>query len=260
VIAPRVLIVDPEAHFRATLVRSLARDKRMTVVGEAANGMEAVHGVFSLKPDVVLIDPRTPNHDGIKATRRIAADHPEVKVLVLTSSDTDASVLDALSAGASGYVLKESPREAVIAAVVAVAAGERVISAPVVGLLLKMLDRQTSNTQEFHNGLSRRRVEILRMLASGMNNKQIAQQVGLRDTTVRNYVSSIYRQLHIDGRSQAILYAFRTGLVDADDIGAGQLQGLSHPEPLDHSGSGHCVESIDGYGAERCNPAPTPCE
>jgi DNA-binding NarL/FixJ family response regulator len=212
--ALRVLIVDPQTLFRAALVRLLDDDERVKVVGEARDGLEAIEKVSSLKPDIVLMDIRMPNLDGIEATRQIVATHPDLKVLILTSFEADSYVIQALKAGASGYMLKDSQADAVVSSILAVAAGKQVMSGRVVSRVLEMVTRTIKPT-EFHDGLTRREIEILKMLASGMGDRQIAYKLRLRHKTIRNHVSNLYRKLQISDRSQAVLYAMRKGLIDA---------------------------------------------
>src|SRR3979411_2790265 len=131
VTVPRVLIADDQTLFRSGLARLLDEDERVEVVGEAVDGLDAVQKVPSLKPDIVLMDLRMPNLDGIEATRKIVADHPQVKVLILTTFEADNHVIQALKVGASGYILKDSQADAIVSSILAVAAGERVMSGPV---------------------------------------------------------------------------------------------------------------------------------
>ena len=213
VAVPRVLIVDDQTLFRSGLSRLLDGDERVNVVGEAGDGAEAVQKVSSLKPDIVLMDLRMPNLDGIEATRQIVAEHPGVRVLILTTFEADNHVIKALKAGASGYVLKDSQAYAIVSSILAVAAGEHVMSGAVASRVLEMLIR-TTTPQELFDGLSRREIEILTMVAGGMPNKQIAYQLKISEKTVRNHVSNMYEKLQIHDRSQAVLYAVRKGLVE----------------------------------------------
>jgi DNA-binding NarL/FixJ family response regulator len=213
VTVPRVLIVDDQTLFRSGLARLLDEDARVEVVGEAADGLEAVEKVASVKPDIVLMDLRMPNLDGIEATRKIVADHPRVKVLILTTFEADNHVIQALKVGASGYILKDSQPDAIVSSILAVAAGERVMSGPVASRVLEMLTG-TTTPKEFYDGLTVREIEILKMLASGMANKQIAYKLKISEKTVRNHVSNMYEKLQIYDRSQAVLYAVRKGLVE----------------------------------------------
>jgi DNA-binding NarL/FixJ family response regulator len=209
----RVLIADDQTLFRSGLARLLDVDDRVTVVGEAVDGLDAVKLAASLKPDVVLMDIKMPNLDGIEATRRIISDNPKVRVLMLTTFEADNHVIQALKAGASGYVLKDSQASAIVSSVLAVVAGERVMASAVANRVLEMLTGATT-PKEFYDGLTAREVEILKMLATGMANKQIAFKLKISDKTVRNHVSNMYEKLNIFDRSQAVLYAVRKGLVE----------------------------------------------
>jgi DNA-binding NarL/FixJ family response regulator len=213
VTVPRVLIVDDQTLFRSGLARLLDEDKRVTVVGEAGDGLEAVQQVASVKPDIVLMDLRMPNLDGIEATQKIVAEHPGVKVLILTTFEADNHVIQALKVGASGYILKDSKADAIVSSILAVASGERVMSGAVASRVLEMLTGNTT-PKEFYDGLTVREIEILKMLASGMANKQIAYKLKISEKTVRNHVSNMYEKLQIYDRSQAVLYAVRKGLVE----------------------------------------------
>jgi DNA-binding NarL/FixJ family response regulator len=209
----RVLIVDDQSLFRAGLSRLLQADPRIEIVGEAADGAEAVKAAGSLKPDVVLMDLKMPNLDGIAATKEIAANHPDVKVLILTSFDADSQVIQALKAGANGYLLKDANVESVVSSLLAVVAGERVMASAVVNRVLEMLTGSTS-TKEFYDGLTAREMEILKLLAGGMANKQIAFHLTISEKTVRNHVSNMYEKLNVFDRTQAALYAVRKGLIE----------------------------------------------
>jgi DNA-binding NarL/FixJ family response regulator len=151
--------------------------------------------------------------DGVEATRQILASSPEVKVLILSTFDADSHVLAALKAGASGYVLKDSTPEAVVSSILAVNLGERVMAGAVANRVLEMIDGNTT-PKEFYDGLTAREMEILRLIATGAPNKQIAFRLKISEKTVRNHVSNMYEKLHIYDRSQAVLYAVRKGLVD----------------------------------------------
>ena len=209
----RVLIADDQTLFRSGLARLLDGDDRVTDDGEAFDGLEAVKLAASLKPDVVLMDIKMPNLDGIEATRRIVAESPKSKVLMLTTFEADNHVIQALKAGASGYVLKDSEASAIVSSILAVVAGERVMASAVANRVLEMLTGATT-PKEFYDGLTAREVEILKMLATGMANKQIAYKLKISEKTVRNHVSNMYEKLGIYDRAQAVLYAVRKGLVE----------------------------------------------
>jgi DNA-binding NarL/FixJ family response regulator len=211
--AARVLVVDDQTLFRTGLASLLAADERVEVVGQAIDGAEAVKQAVKLKPDVVLMDIKMPNVDGIEATRQIIEGVPGVRVLVLTTFETDSQVIQALKAGASGYVLKDSSAAAIVSSIVAVMAGERVMASAVANRVLEMLTG-TTTPKEFYDGLTNREIEILKLLASGMANKQIAYRLKISEKTVRNHVSNTYEKLGIYDRSQAVLYAVRKGLVE----------------------------------------------
>ena len=209
----RVVIADDQNLFRSGLVRLLEADPRIQIVGQAADGLDVVKKVGALKPDVVLMDLKMPNLDGIEATRRIVAEHPEVKVLILTTFESDSYVLQALRAGASGYVLKDSQVDAIVSSMLAVMSGERVMASAVANRVIDMLTG-TSTPKEFYDGLTAREVEILKLIAIGQANKQIARRLEISEKTVRNHVSNMYEKLNIYDRSQAVLYAVRKGLVE----------------------------------------------
>ena len=200
----RVVVVDDQALFRTGLARLLNEDERIEVVGQAEDGLAALSVVAKLKPDVVLMDLKMPNLDGIEATRRMLANNPETKVLILTSFDADTSIIQALKAGAAGYVLKDSQADGIVSSILAVMSGERVMASAVAQRVLDMLT----------GTITTREVEILKLLASGMANKQIAYKLGISEKTVRNHVSNMYEKLQIFDRAQAVLYAVRKGLIE----------------------------------------------
>ena len=211
--AVRVLIADDQTLFRAGLARLLNEDQRIQVVGQALDGQDAVKQAAKLKPDVVLMDVRMPLVDGIEATRQITEADPNIKVLMLSTFDTDSNVIQALKAGASGYVLKDASADAIASSIVAVMSGERVMASAVANRVLEMLTGRAT-PKEFYDGLTNREVEILKLLASGMANKQIAHRLKISEKTVRNHVSNTYEKLGISDRSRAVLYAVRKGLVE----------------------------------------------
>lgn len=211
--AARVLVVDDQTLFRTGLTSLLNEDERVEVVGQAVDGADAVKQAIKLKPDVVLMDIKMPNTDGIEATRQIVEQVPGIKVLILTTFETDSQVIQALKAGASGYVLKDSSAAGIVSSIVAVMSGERVMASAVANRVLEMLTG-TATPKEFYDGLTNREVEILKLLANGMANKQIAYRLKISEKTVRNHVSNMYEKLGIYDRSQAVLYAVKKGLVE----------------------------------------------
>ena len=209
----RVLVADDQTLFRAGLARLLDSDERVKVVGEAADGAEAVRRAAELEPDVVLMDLKMPNLDGIKATEQIVARNAACRVLILTSFEADSHVIEALRAGAGGYVLKDASPESIVRSILAVHAGERVMASAVVQRVVGMLTGDAT-PRDYFDGLTPREVEILKLIASGSANKQIAYMLRISEKTVRNHISNVYEKLQIFDRSQAVLYAVRKGLVE----------------------------------------------
>jgi DNA-binding NarL/FixJ family response regulator len=208
----RVLLADDQTLFRSGLARLLSDDPRVTVVAQAADGHEAVRLCDELKPDVVLMDIRMPNLDGIKATVEIVASHADIPVLILTTLEADTHVLEALRAGASGYVLKDATPESIVSSLLTVKSGGRVMASAIAQRVLGMLTGDTT-PKDFYDGLTAREVEILKLIAGGSANKQIAYKLAISEKTVRNHISHLYEKLHIYDRSQAVLYAVRKGLI-----------------------------------------------
>jgi len=214
----RVLVVDDQALFREALVALLAVQAGIDVVGEAANGQEAIEAVGRLRPDVVLMDLRMPVLDGVGATRRLRVDHPGVRVLALTTFDGDAEVFPALRAGAVGYLLKDATTERLVEAVVAADRGESVLAPSVAAKLVARVATLPDPApgpapQPLVDPLTDRELEVLRHLAAGKSNREIAQAVFLTEGTVKNHVTSILAKLGARDRTQAALRASALGLL-----------------------------------------------
>jgi DNA-binding NarL/FixJ family response regulator len=209
----RVLIADDQTLFRRGLARLLEEDSRIALVGEAKDGLDAVQKAAALEPDVVLMDLRMPGLDGPEATEQIIRKNPAVKVLILSTFEADNYVLQALRSGASGYILKDAEPAAIASSIMAVMSGERVMAGPVANRVLDMLTG-ASSPKEFYDGLTAREVEILKLMAKGQANKQIAFNLKISEKTVRNHISHIYEKLQIYDRAQAVLYAVRKALVE----------------------------------------------
>jgi len=211
----RVIVVDDHDLLRKG-VRDLLTEHGLQVVGEAADGDDAVRLVAHAAPDVVVMDLNMPRMSGIEATRRLARVSPTSRVLVLTVSADDETVADAIEAGASGYLLKDASGDEIASGVRAAAAGEALISPRIASRLLERL-RPEEGSQGPGSGtgaeLTDREAEVLRLLAAGRDNAGIAQELYISPRTVKNHISSILAKLHVDNRIQAAVYAVRKGIV-----------------------------------------------
>lgn len=212
----RVLVADDHPVVRRGVVALLATEPGIAVVGEAAGGREAVEAVERLRPDVVLMDLVMPEGGGVEAIRRIAAERPEAKVLVLTSFASDDQVLPALKAGARGYLLKDAGPEELIRAVRQVDRGEASLAPSIAARVLAELTG-AGERPPGADPLTGREVEVLRLVARGLGNRAIADALSLSEPTVRAHVSAILGKLHLASRTQAALYALREGLATLDD-------------------------------------------
>jgi two-component system, NarL family, response regulator LiaR len=204
----RILLVDDHSVVRQGLRLFLKYDPELEVVGEAPDGAEAVRLSRELKPDVVLMDLLMPVMDGIAATTAIRRELPEIEVLALTSVLEDASVVGAVRAGAIGYLLKDTQADALCQAIKAAAAGQVQLTPRAAARLM-----QAINTPESPEALTERETEVLRLLAQGRSNKQIARQLNNTEQTIKSHVSRILSKLGVQSRTQATLYAIRVGLV-----------------------------------------------
>jgi two-component system, NarL family, response regulator LiaR len=209
----KLLVADDQALFRIALAELLNNDPRLEVVGTVGDGLLAVQKAIELEPDVVLMDIRMPGIDGVEATRRILASRPGTRILILTAFETDRHVLQALQAGANAYVLKDTEPRALISSIIAVHAGQRVVTGTAANRVVDMLTG-SGPTRAYYDNLTPREIEILTLLALGLANKQIAHRIKISDKTVRNHISNIYEKVKVVDRSQAVLYAVRKGLVE----------------------------------------------
>lgn len=208
----RVLLVDDHPVYRLGLRALLDSVAGVEVVGEAANGLDAVIAAAEMKPDVVVMDLRMPGLDGIEATDRITNANPEVAVLVLTYTDEDEPVIAALQRGARGYVLKEAGQEVIVRAIRDVANGEMIVGASVAKRMGALLTARSTGAPRPFPQLSEREYEILDLIAEGLNNPAIARQLGVGEKRVRNCVAEIYNKLPAQDRAQAIIRAREAGL------------------------------------------------
>lgn len=216
----RVLICDDQVVVCEGLEMILNADPEIEVIGLAYDGAEALELIPATRPDVVLMDLKMPGMNGIQATREISKRYPEVKVLVLTTFGEDEWVFDAVRSGADGYLLKGTPREKLVAAVKGTAAGETHIDPAVGGKLLAQIAKDTSPRDTLVTAeLSERELDVLRLLAQGMTNAEIAERLHLTRGTVRNYVSAILTKLGVEDRTQAAILAVRHGLVEGGGFG-----------------------------------------
>jgi len=211
----RVLIVDDHDLFRTGL-RNLLEEQGVQVSGEAASGSEAVRSVREMAPDVVVMDLNMPEMGGVEATRHITAVAPLTRVLVLTISDEDADVMDAILAGACGYLLKDASIEELMAGIRAAWRGESLISPGIAAKVLQRVRATSANPEiadTINSQLSDREIEVLKLIANGKDNAVIAAELHISPKTVKNHISNILMKLQIDNRIQAAVYAVRSGIV-----------------------------------------------
>jgi len=213
--SPRVLLVDDHDLFRTGL-RTLLEEQDVDVVGEAASGTRALELIRETAPEVVVMDLNMPGISGVEATRQITMIAPLTRVLVLTISDQDEDVMDAILAGACGYLLKDASIEELLAGIAAAAAGESLVSPAIAAKVLQRLRATTTSAREaeaIRSELSERELQVLRLIANGKDNAQIAADLHISPKTVKNHISNILMKLQIENRIQAAVYAVRSGLV-----------------------------------------------
>lgn len=210
----RVLLVDDQALFREGLRTLLSVWPDLEVVGEAGNGEEAIHAVAALQPDVVLMDLRMPVLDGVAATRRLSQTQPGSRIIVLTTFDDDEHIFDGLRAGAVGYLLKDVPSAKLVEAIRAAARGESFLQPSVAAKVLAEFARMTSySSQSLAEPLSERELEILRLVATGASNKEIAGRLYIAEGTAKNHLTNILGKLGVRDRTQAAIKARELGLI-----------------------------------------------
>ncbi|HEX3278603.1 MAG TPA: response regulator transcription factor [Thermoleophilaceae bacterium] len=214
----RVLLVDDQALIRAGFRMILEAEEDIEVVGECADGTQAIDSVARLKPDVVLMDIRMPEMDGIEATRRIVErdGDPPVRVLMLTTFDLDEYVYDALRSGASGFLLKDVPADQLVAGIRMIAAGEALLAPSVTRRLIAEFSRTAPGRAEAPPALDEltpRELEVFKLLARGLSNAELAEELVVSETTVKTHVARVLMKLGVRDRVQAVVLAYESGLV-----------------------------------------------
>jgi len=215
----QVLIVDDHTIVRKGTRALLAEVEDIQVVGEAADGREAVDQADTLRPDVILMDLVMPVMDGIEATRQITGNQPETRILALTSFAADDKVFPAIKAGALGYLLKHADPEELVDAIRKVYHGEPSLHPSIARKVLQEMRRPTMKTPT-PDPLTGREIEVLNLVAKGLSNQEIAGQLSIAEVTVRTHVSNILSKLHLANRVQAALYALREGFAELDELDA----------------------------------------
>jgi DNA-binding NarL/FixJ family response regulator len=203
----RILLADDHPVVRAGLAGMLSAEPDLEVIGEAADGAEAVALATSLHPDLVLMDLRMPSLDGAAATARIVSEVPGTRVIVLTTYDTDADIVRAVEAGATGYLLKDTPRAELASALRAAARGETVLAPPVAARLVTRMRRPNVDA------LTPRETEVLRLVARGLTNAQIGQTLFIGEATVKTHLLKIFSKLGVDDRTRAVTVAMERGIL-----------------------------------------------
>ncbi len=211
----RVLVVDDHDLFRTGL-KTLLEEQGVNVVGEAPNGQTAIRLASELAPDVIIMDLNMPGLTGVETTRKLSSMAPLTRVVVLTISADDDDVMNAVMAGACGYLLKDSSIQELIGGIRAAASGESLISPQIAAKVLRRLRSQSSSVdaaETIRAELSNREIEVLKLIANGKDNAQIARELFISPKTVKNHISNILMKLQIENRIQAAVYAVRSGIV-----------------------------------------------
>ena len=213
----RVLVADDQSMVRAGFRMLLSREEDIEVVAEACDGLEAVDKTARFRPTVVLMDIRMPQLDGLEATRRILATDDASRILILTTFDLDEYVYEALRAGASGFVLKDDPPEQLLDAIRVVAGGNALLSPAITKRVIKQFMRipQPAPPKELEE-LTERELDVFRLIARGLSNAEIGQELYISETTVKTHITHILQKLNLRDRVQAVVLAYETGLFDAD--------------------------------------------
>ncbi len=218
----RVLVADDQSMVRAGFRMLLSGEEDIEVVAEASNGLEAVDKAARFRPTVVLMDIRMPELDGLEATRRILAADNAARILILTTFDLDEYVYEALSAGASGFVLKDDPPEQLLAAIRIVSGGDALLSPTITKRVIKQFTRipQPAPSKQLDD-LTERELDVFRLIARGLSNTEIGGELYISDTTVKTHITHILQKLNLRDRVQAVVLAYETGVFDTDARPAG---------------------------------------
>jgi DNA-binding NarL/FixJ family response regulator len=213
----RVLVADDQSMVRAGFRMLLGGEADIEVVAEASNGLEAVEKAARFRPTVLLMDIRMPELDGLEATRRILADDETARILILTTFDLDEYVYEALRAGASGFVLKDDPPEQLLDAIRIVAGGDALLSPTITKRVIKQFTRipRPSPPSELED-LTERELDVFRLIARGLSNTEIGQELYISDTTVKTHITHILQKLNLRDRVQAVVLAYETGVFETD--------------------------------------------
>lgn len=219
----RILIADDHPLLRESLCQALSDQEDMDVVGNACDGEETIELASQLKPDIIVMDIMMPKLNGIEASKKIKEMIPNIAILILTAYDDDDYVLGLLEAGAAGYLLKSARGQDIVEAIRSIQAGESVLHPNIIEKLLKRaMDTSTKiEKSKIRDHLSERELEMLRLLATGMSNKQIAEELCLSLRTVKAHMSSIFTKMNVASRSEALVEALRVGFITLEDIKQG---------------------------------------
>jgi DNA-binding NarL/FixJ family response regulator len=214
----RVLVADDHALFRQALKSVLEGEEGLELVGEAGDGEEAVRMATELVPDVILMDVHMPKLEGIEAARKINAELPTTKIVMLTVSDEQEDLFEAIKAGASGYLLKEVDPGEIANAVREIHAGHSLLSPAVASMLVSEFAAlsKRADAKALRPNLTARELEVLRLAADGLTNRQIGRRLGISENTVKNHIRNVLEKLHLHTRMEAVLYAVREQLIDLE--------------------------------------------
>ncbi len=213
----RILLADDHAVLRQGIAQVLESQPDMEVVAQAKNGVEALALAEKFRPDIALVDINMPEMDGVETTRRIKTRIPTTQIIILTMYKVDNFIFEAIKAGANGYLLKEVEMNDLIAAVRSVSGGEAVLDSALAGRVLgEFRSKGGKKTVSPHENLAPRDIQILSLLAQGLANQEIAEKIAVSEKTVRNRLSMVFKQLHLNNRTEAALYAIREGIAETE--------------------------------------------